>query len=111
MQRSALDDIFFIFPVPLSSGQKGCLTDTVRLPTAAGSPQRAERTGAVSGMNSGINPVGLFLVAAFLSALIHQAAIAASLFALLRLVRGASRNWLPAIQAAPPGAGPQGRPR
>jgi hypothetical protein len=71
MQQSALDDIFFIFPVSFAIWAKGCLTDIVRLPTAEGSPQHAERTGAVPSMNSGINPVGLFLVAAFLSALIH----------------------------------------
>jgi hypothetical protein len=65
----------------------------------------------VSGMNSGLNPASLFLVAAFLSALFHQAAIAASLCALMWMVRRASRNWLPAVQATPSGAGPQGRPR
>ena len=65
----------------------------------------------MSGMNSGINPAGPFLVAPFLSELIHQAAIAASLFVLLRLVRAASRNWLPVVQAAPSEAGPQVRPR
>ena len=40
----------------------------------------------MSGMNSGINPADPFLMAAFRSALIHQAAIATSLLALLRLV-------------------------
>ena len=62
----------------------------------------------MSGVNSGLNPASLFLVAAFRSALLYQAAIAASLFALLWLVRGASRNWLPAVQVTPPSAGPQG---
>jgi hypothetical protein len=39
----SLNDIFFIFPAPFVIWAKGCPTDIVRLPTAADSPQHAER--------------------------------------------------------------------
>jgi hypothetical protein len=55
--------------------------------------------GAVVTTNSGLNPGGLFLMAA------------AILATLLQPVRGALRDWLPAVQANPVDAGPQGRPR
>jgi hypothetical protein len=104
--------IFFSsFLSPSIIWAKECFSDTVRLPTAAGVRSVQKGAGGVSGVNSELNPASLFLVAAFLSALIHRAAIAASLFARLWLVRGASRNWLPGVQATPSGAGPQGRPR
>jgi hypothetical protein len=55
----------------------------------------------MSGVNSGLNPASLSLVAAFRPALPYEAAIAASLFALLWLVLGTTRNWLPAVRATP----------
>jgi hypothetical protein len=62
----------------------------------------------VPGVNSELNPADPFLVAAFRSALLFQAAIAGFLFALPRLVRGASPNWLPVVQATPVGCGSSG---
>jgi hypothetical protein len=82
-RRSALDDIFFIFPRPFVIWARGCLTDIVRLPHCRVKSEAQKGTGAMSGMNSRINQAGPFLVAALLSALSYRAAIAAPLFALL----------------------------
>lgn len=51
------------------------------------------------GMNSGLSPSDPTLVAAFRSALLHQGLIAIVVFALLGLIWGASRNWVPASAA------------
>jgi cytochrome oxidase Cu insertion factor (SCO1/SenC/PrrC family) len=49
----------------------------------------------VPGMNSGLSPSDPTLEAAFRSALLHQGLIAVAVFALLWLIWGASRNWVP----------------
>ena len=46
------------------------------------------------GMNSGLNPANPILVSAFRTALVHQWAIVALIFALLLIVWGAVRTWV-----------------
>ncbi len=60
------------------------------------------------GMNSGLNAADPAIVAAFRSALLHQALIAAALFVLLWLLWGASRGW---VEARPRAAGEWTEPR
>lgn len=52
------------------------------------------------GMNSGLNPANPVIVAAFRSALFHQWAIVAAIFALLLLCWGATRGWVTARTGA-----------
>ena len=62
------------------------------------------------GMNSGLNAADPAIVAAFRSALLHQALIAAALFVLLWLLWGASRGWVEARpRAAVEWTEPRGR--
>ena len=57
------------------------------------------------GMNSGLNPANPILVSAFRTALVHQWAIVALIFALLLIAWGATRTWVAgrdkAVLAAP----------
>ncbi len=46
------------------------------------------------GMNSGLNPANPILVSAFRTALVHQWAIVALIFALLLIAWGATRTWV-----------------
>jgi cytochrome oxidase Cu insertion factor (SCO1/SenC/PrrC family) len=58
-------------------------------------------------MNSGLSPDDPVLVAAFRSALVHQAAIAACLLLLLWILWAAARNWVTAAATGPrPAPGP-----
>jgi len=61
----------------------------------------------VPGMNSGLSPNDPVLVAAFRSALLHQAALAACLLVLLWISWGAARAWMTAATPRPrPAPGP-----
>jgi hypothetical protein len=112
VRQNPLDEIFFIFPAPpLLSQQRDALVSSSGCPLSREIRSAQKGAGAVSGINSALNPVGLFLVATFRPALLRQAAIAVFLVALLRLARRTPRNWLPAAPPAPSGAGPQGGPR
>jgi cytochrome oxidase Cu insertion factor (SCO1/SenC/PrrC family) len=61
-------------------------------------------------MNSGLNPADPILVAAFRSALLHQALIAVGLLVLLWVLWGASRNWVLASRAAGEASADAGAP-
>jgi hypothetical protein len=64
----------------------------------------------VPGMNSGLNPAGPTLVAAFRSALLHQGAIALIIIALLWLLWATARTWRYTTPARHPDAEQPGRP-
>jgi cytochrome oxidase Cu insertion factor (SCO1/SenC/PrrC family) len=68
---------------------------------------RVKGTDVVPGMNSGLSPDDPVLVAAFQSALLHQAAIAACLLLLLWISWAAARTWVTAAATGPrPAPGP-----
>src|SRR5215469_5680750 len=81
-------------PGPHSSGDRapasgaGCVGSN---PTG-GAPLKGDTI--VPGMNSGLNPADPVLVAAFMSALLHQLAIVGIVFLLLLLSWGAARGWV-----------------